>query len=634
MTASTIGTTILNVNGSSSSFTTGLLNIVNTNTAPQESAFILAPNMTQTTSANGIVIGQSASANNSFMIQYNHVTAGSTTNYLSIYPYSAGGGFLCLNAAGNVGIGTTAPAGNVSIYGSSYPSIIIQDSVNTSEYITMFRDHIANISLIRATGRIDIETPPNYNRMTILGNGNVGIGKTIPTAALDVTGSLFINNGAVATSPSAFQGMQMAYVGTGSTGYGYILCTNPGATWNSLCLNPFGGNVGIGLTNPSSKLDVAGAINCTSFLVNGTAVATGTGSVWGVNGSSAYYTSGNVGIGTINPTASLHINNASGNRINMLYLSSIQSGIVLDSTASSNGRSYNIWSTNGSDSVGSGCLAFFDMIASAYRMVINPSGNVGIGTNNPASILTLNNNSAAFTSQLLLKGKDYYTGTTGTSGTGFAINLGVNNGGNKQLYLTDPDLAINTTNSLLNFTIAGTQCFIRSLSTDGTTALPVYMGSSLLSAGDGTSNLGASGYRFGAVFAVNGTIQTSDSSEKDLTILPYGLTELMQMKTIMYKWKSQALLPDTDPAKNYQYYGVCADQLSAIFPELVYNEDPSVPMQLNYSEIIPVVVKAVQEQNIIVKEQATEITALQSQLTKVLSQIAILTDRLAAANIA
>jgi hypothetical protein len=57
-------------------------------------------------------------------------------------------------------------------------------------------------------------------------------------------------------------------------------------------------------------------------------------------------------------------------------------------------------------------------------------------------------------------------------------------------------------------------------------------------------------------------------------------------------------------------------------------------MQLNYSEIIPVVVKAVQEQNIIVKEQATEITALQSQLTKVLSQIAILTDRLAAANIA
>lgn len=132
------------------------------------------------------------------------------------------------------------------------------------------------------------------------------------------------------------------------------------------------------------------------------------------------------------------------------------------------------------------------------------------------------------------------------------------------------------------------------------------------------------------------------------------------MKTIMYKWKSQALLPDTDPAKNYQYYGVCADQLSAIFPELVYNEDPSVPMQLNYSEIIPVVVKAMQEQNVSIQEQstkiqqqatqiqkqATEITALQltvaSQSTQVLQaqltaqqiQIAQLMQRLSAAGIA
>lgn len=113
-------------------------------------------------------------------------------------------------------------------------------------------------------------------------------------------------------------------------------------------------------------------------------------------------------------------------------------------------------------------------------------------------------------------------------------------------------------------------------------------------------------------------------------------------------------------SKNYQYYGVCADQLSAIFPELVYNEDPSVPMQLNYSEIIPVVVKAMQEQNVSIQEQstkiqqqatqiqkqATEITALQltvaSQSTQVLQaqltaqqiQIAQLMQRLSAAGIA
>jgi hypothetical protein len=82
----------------------------------------------------------------------------------------------------------------------------------------------------------------------------------------------------------------------------------------------------------------------------------------------------------------------------------------------------------------------------------------------------------------------------------------------------------------------------------------------------------------------------------------------------MYKWKSQALLPDTDPTKKFEYYGICADQLSNIFPELVYNEDPSVPMQLNYSELIPVLIKAVQE-------QAQQINSLELQLASVKNQM-------------
>ena len=131
---------------------------------------------------------------------------------------------------------------------------------------------------------------------------------------------------------------------------------------------------------------------------------------------------------------------------------------------------------------------------------------------------------------------------------------------------------------------------------------------------DNAYSAGLSGNRFTAVYASGGVITTSDSSEKDLTILPYGLNELIQIRTIMYKWKSQALLPDTNPEKNFQYYGICADQLSAIFPELVYNEDPNVPMQLNYSELIPVVIKAVQEQNVIIQKQAEQITELKQRL--------------------
>jgi hypothetical protein len=67
------------------------------------------------------------------------------------------------------------------------------------------------------------------------------------------------------------------------------------------------GYVGIGKTNAAYLLDVNGSLNCTGLLVNGTAVATGTGSVWSVSGSNILYTSGYVGIGTTSPSAKLHI---------------------------------------------------------------------------------------------------------------------------------------------------------------------------------------------------------------------------------------------------------------------------------------------------------------------------------------
>ena len=49
------------------------------------------------------------------------------------------------------------------------------------------------------------------------------------------------------------------------------------------------------------------------------------------------------------------------------------------------------------------------------------------------------------------------------------------------------------------------------------------------------------------------------------------------------------------PEKGYEYYGVCADQLDPLFPELIYNRQR--PFQNNYQELIPVCINAIKDLN-------------------------------------
>lgn len=67
------------------------------------------------------------------------------------------------------------------------------------------------------------------------------------------------------------------------------------------------GNVGIGTSNPSDKLEVVGNVEADGFSINGTPVGTSTDSYWIESGNDIYYNSGNVGIGEDNPQAKLDV---------------------------------------------------------------------------------------------------------------------------------------------------------------------------------------------------------------------------------------------------------------------------------------------------------------------------------------
>jgi hypothetical protein len=69
------------------------------------------------------------------------------------------------------------------------------------------------------------------------------------------------------------------------------------------------GNVGIGQTNPTEKLEVNGTVKATSFIGDGsglTGISSGS-SLWSSNGNKIYYNTDNIGIGTDSPDAKLDV---------------------------------------------------------------------------------------------------------------------------------------------------------------------------------------------------------------------------------------------------------------------------------------------------------------------------------------
>jgi hypothetical protein len=322
---------------------------------------------------------------------------------------------LTILAGGNVGIGTTNPqqllhikrdATNpyVRISSGAFTGLDVGQEVSVGNAVFNLRDDKDIRFLINGSDVIRVKN-----------TGNVGIGTVSPAAKLHVYNSGggdatdkagMLSEAVIKLQPHASNSTNMLFAQVnGGSGMG-IQVTNGPATANwDIALSPFGGNVGIGVTNPSNKLTVEDTIGIKRSGVAAITTLQQTGSGLTLNAPAGYHpfiiksngveqvrfaNTGNVGIGTTSPGTKLDVNgNIKAGATSKLYFNT---GVTyVGSTTGSNilevqGYKHLTLQTY-NDAVESQHISFSPRLVEAMRIV--PGGNVGIGTTNPTNKLDI-----------------------------------------------------------------------------------------------------------------------------------------------------------------------------------------------------------------------------------------------------
>lgn len=282
--------------------------------------------------------------------------------------------------AGNLGVGTTSPGQKLSVNGDISTSKLYYTTAGTDEYALHYAGGSTlltgrtKIAVIGDSNNNDAGTSPIFSvmyggpttdsateRLTVLRNGNVGVGTSSPDAKLDVDGGNIRVGG-------TGEGLDLDR----SNGGGYIRWMDgSGSSYWTLQRNSGGDNQLRLHANDRSnqKFIVSKAYNSGETLVVDTQ-------------------STRVGIGTNNPSSKLHVYDSAHVSANIEANGNYESSLYLKNSLSRWGIIVNDdWS---------GPLQFYRTAGAAgssgYMMTLDKDGRVGIGTTTPETTLDINGN--------------------------------------------------------------------------------------------------------------------------------------------------------------------------------------------------------------------------------------------------
>jgi len=471
----------------------------------------------------------------------------------------------------------------------------------------------ANGLLVKTTGTSnDSDAIVNFesggvNRLKLTGRGNLGLGAS-PSDWLGTIAALQMKNGAcfygqpsgtsgdagmsanqyVNTSGSRIyiaNGYATFYDQKGDTGVHRWFNAPSGTAGSGISFTQAmtldaSGNLGVGTTSPANKLDVyqsnsgigAGLISH----VNGNYVNVQPSyNYYGaynhifqsLSGTTEYIRindSGNVILGynrtsTTQVSKTFATSHASGNRgaeVRFGLEDGSFGGMVIPNVASSN------------PSFNAQYIQFFThqgAVSAGERMRITPDGNVGVGTTSPSQKLTVVGNLKSAGAQNGNVAKAIFTRTDYSWSINNETDLRFYNGSGD----TDsPATLVATMDSSGNLSFGSTWGYIKQFSSflgigsgnvalmfvdDGTPRV-IPRGNNNQGA-NGTIDLGDAGSRYKALYAVNGTIQTSDAREKT-EVVALTANEIEAAKQLAneigtYKWLEAATSKGFDNARKH-----------------------------------------------------------------------------------
>lgn len=295
----------------------------------------------------------------------NHMNYDTSTNTFSCGTTSSGsGGFTddgtivhLSTASDNVGMGTTTPLGTLTLAGRGTAGLTKALSITDSAFA---------------------------EKLTVLDNGNVGIGSTNPRGVADFNGAVYLGAGAGSGTISGGAGLNLSADG-GTTNHISILTGGNVGVGTIAPVGLFevgarkftilsGGNIGVGSITPGTVFDVQGGSAATALRTNGLTLSgngVATGNVLVTN---------SVGVGTWMSPSSIGASGGGSGTIN----SGTTSRVSYYSGATTLDSSTKMFNDN--TNVGIGTIAPRTSVEIGAQVANVNGSNLGVGTTAPSSI--------------------------------------------------------------------------------------------------------------------------------------------------------------------------------------------------------------------------------------------------------